>query len=466
MKYAPPLLLSFALSIAGCPSPDDSAGDTPTDTGIDTVTWELHHEIESLIYVRWDQPVPATARVEFRRADTEDWLETPVQELESGQAEFLLLGIPYDTEFVFRVVIDRGAGEHILEEQSGSTGPLPDNLPLPTVQISDPAQYEPSGAYLMSSVNLNIGGWVGGLFWKFIIDRDGNVVWAHQTSDYLWTTYMMPSRDGQDILWDQYTFWALWDNGDRSLVHRMKIDGTVTHTYETPGGHHAYAELPDQSIIWGAAVDWSTEIVRRVDLDGTSTTVWDCRDFHDELGVKEGCMSNTINYDEDSDSFLISFYTTNTVVDIDLSSGETIRWFGTHLDGYGFDPDTSAFAWQHGAHWLEPNRLLLSTHRTDVDEKELETVCREYVVDDDTQTLTNVWSFGEGEGLHAHTAGEAWRLDNGNTLHNYGSWGVIREVTPKGEIAWEVDWRSDVPDVLDRLIGRSHFISDLYAFAP
>jgi hypothetical protein len=43
-------------------------------------------------------------------------------------------------------------------------------------------------------------------------------------------------------------------------------------------------------------------------------------------------------------------------------------------------------------------------------------------------------------------------------LHNYGSSGHLREVTPDGEIAWEVEWPGT------RLLGRSVFIDDLYTF--
>jgi len=48
------------------------------------------------------------------------------------------------------------------------------------------------------------------------------------------------------------------------------------------------------------------------------------------------------------------------------------------------------------------------------------------------------------------------RLANGNTLVNYGTDGTIREVTPDGEIAWEVDFRS-------HLVGHDTLVPDLYA---
>jgi len=41
-----------------------------------------------------------------------------------------------------------------------------------------------------------------------------------------------------------------------------------------------------------------------------------------------------------------------------------------------------------------------------------------------------------GARTEARTNGEAARLPGGNTLHNYGSGSVIKEITPEGEVAW------------------------------
>ena len=54
----------------------------------------------------------------------------------------------------------------------------------------------------------------------------------------------------------------------------------------------------------------------------------------------------------------------------------------------------------------------------------------------------------------------AHRLANGNTLHNYGSDGSIREVTTDGDLVWGMEFDGT------RLMGRSVFIEDLWAFAP
>jgi hypothetical protein len=465
----PHATILLSLLALGCPPAEDTASQDsetqPETVTIEDLGWRSHEEIESLIYVSFEQLRAGSAWVEFKPVEDEEWMSTPAVELGVGPAEFLLLGLPYGLDFEYRVANDFGDGPLYSELDAGTVPAAPEQLPLAQLHSADAGAYEPSGKFLLTSVNANTGGWVTGDYWKVIIDRKGRTVWALETPSHHWTTFMRVSLNGEDLLYDQFTFWANWDSGAGSQVHRMKIDGTHLASYATPGGHHAFTELRDGSLVWTAA-SWSTETLEKLDPEGTQSTIWDCDAFHRERGINAMCQSNTVTWDEPTDTFLVSFYTTNTLVHIDHASGETLRVWGSNYGDYAFDPETSAFTWQHGAYWLDSDTILLSTHRTDVPDEELETVAREYDVDDEGLVLTNTWSFGEGEGLHAHTAGEALRLPNGNTLHNYGSYGRLREVTSDGSIVWDVDWRIELTDDYDRLIGRTTFIEDLYAFAP
>ena len=86
-----------------------------------------------------------------------------------------------------------------------------------------------------------------------------------------------------------------------------------------------------------------------------------------------------------------------------------------------------------------------------------ECVVKEYEMNYDTQTLTRVWAFGFGEGVRSTQMGEAHRLVNGNTLHNYGDGERLREVTPDREVVWDLDFRD--------YLGRTTPIEDLYELA-
>ena len=112
------------------------------------------------------------------------------------------------------------------------------------------------------------------------------------------------------------------------------------------------------------------------------------------------------------------------------------------------------FLWQHGVSWTPAGTLLMST---DIEPPggSRSTAVREYRLSEEDGTLSEVWTFDPG--VLAGTNGDAWRLDNGNTLHTVGSAGQLYEVTADGDVVWRVDFGGRY------LLGRSELVSDLYA---
>ena len=70
--------------------------------------------------------------------------------------------------------------------------------------------------------------------------------------------------------------------------------------------------------------------------------------------------------------------------------------------------------------------------------------------------MTKVWEYGEGEEINGNFLGQAMRLENGNTLVNFGGAGMLREVTPDGEVVWEVS------NELGYVMGNGEMIDDIY----
>lgn len=411
---------------------------------------ELHETYGSLVVASWDQEVEATGHLEYRF--DEDWRSTPSRAFEPGDASQIVAGVPFSTELEVRLVLDQGFGEEVGETLSIETGAVPASLPVPELTLAELEAMDPDSEYLLGCMNQSPGGWVGGAFWTFVMDRQGRMVWAHPTEGDDWTIYCSVSRDGESLLLDEATYWADWDGGQGSRIRRMKLDGTVVEVVATPGLHHPFTELPDGSLVYGRAIN-EYENLKKINPDGTDSILWSCEDWFTELEVNADCQSNSLWWDEASDSFLFSFFLTSEVVQIDHQTGEVLAAWGWLPGSYAFEPVTAKFSWQHAPHFTSEGHLLLSTE-TPAEETEV----REYRIDAETQTLELVWSFGEGEGIHAETAGEAWRLGNGNTLHNYGSATRLREITPEGEVVWEVYWPGR-----SRLLGRTTFIEDLYA---
>ena len=452
------LLLLFAL--LGCKdrgeieadtdTDTDSDSDTDTDTDLGTISWRLHEDIESLVYVSWDQGSAGTAHVEYRF--DEEWVSTPELSVEAGRAEALLLGIPYDTDVDFRVV----SGSLTSDDRTASTGNLPSGLPVPELLSGNSDRWLADGHYLLGSINSETGGWTDGKYWMWIVDRQGRIVWAMPGEEQHFTIYLQVSRDN-DILWDVSTYWSEFDNGALSRIHRMKIDGAISESYAAPGMHHCFIEMPDRSILWGSASGGNEKLKRR-NSDGTTDTVWDCQPFYDQLGLDDWCHTNSIWLDEANDTLLLSFPTRDTfVLEVDVETGEELRWFGHIPQAWGFDPPQSAFEYQHGATYTDAGTLLVSSQ---VSPSSYEGVVREYELDDKGEILREVWSYGQGDGIEARYAGEAHRLSNGNTLHNTGTTPRVREITEDGEVVWDLAFEGS------RLIGRTTWLEDLYTLAP
>ncbi len=244
-------LLSVAFAAACAPPP-----------AVEPPSWELHPDIGSLVTVSWEQLESATTVVEYG-FDEGSWLRSPARDLEPGPQEQLLLGIPYDTEFSLRLVSEIDGEEQVTEEERASTGPLAEPLLIPELLVGDSEAWEPTGRYLYTSLFWQDKPFYGAC-WRLILDRQGRVVWMMENEANSQTFYASVSRDGDDLLWDDTRLFYPSD----SAVRRMKIDGSEVQAYETPALLHAFAELDDESVVWGSYAGGFFETLRQVDVDG------------------------------------------------------------------------------------------------------------------------------------------------------------------------------------------------------
>jgi len=328
-------------------------------------------------------------------------------------------------------------------------------LPLPTLLEYDAKQAYAPGNYLITSINSHSGGWRGGTYWTIVLDRQGRVVWARPTPDAHWTLYVtIDPLTRTHFLWDESTYWSDYDQGNGSQIHRAYLDEEIS-TIPTRGLHHEWVMLPDGTLAWGSqsGTDSSTEaLVELPPGADESNVIWTCGDDWPGAGT---CESNGLFYNPDSNSYIYSFYTNSSVVEVARSTGQSLWWAGTVADGYRFDPADSKFSWQHGVSITSGGHLLLSTKKYASDpEGDQSTVVREYAIDHGTDTLHEVWHCDSG--AYATTNGDAWRLPNGNTLHVVGSIGQIEEYLPDCTVVWHLDFGSNY------LLGRGEFVEDLY----
>jgi hypothetical protein len=90
----------------------------------------------------------------------------------------------------------------------------------------------------------------------------------------------------------------------------------------------------------------------------------------------------------------------------------------------------------------------------------------EFEIDRQNRRLVEKWSYNTGREWPMYK-GMAIRVSNGNVLANYGSGGVIREITPGGNTAFEIKFdapnATDGNDFYNKMVGHNELIDDLYA---
>ena len=407
----------------------------------------------SILEVRWTQVGAGERWLEYS-VDEGVWLQSPPVRYPDGEASALALGLPFASTVQVRLAWAGGTSEVI----SAETGELPEGAPRTATIEGDSGQWDPLVPWVLTCLygeNDEIDG-----SWSIIVDRQGRTVWALENEARRISLQTQPSYDGSHLLIDQNSFWGSFDYGEGSTVQRVRITGEVQETLATPRLHHPFTELADGSLAWGAiASSYRDETLEILHPDGTQETLWSCAAFLSDVGASRGnyCGSNTLFWSPEAGTFLYSFYSFETMVEIDATTGKTLRYFGHVDDGaWAFGPPEAAFWWQHGGHYTADGTLLVSSKDEDGG---TETVFREYRLDEGRETLVEVRSFGQGQGIYADVMGEADYTPGGSVLHNYGDAARLREVSADGAVTWDISWNADY-------IGRTTPIADLYTFQP
>lgn len=444
--------------LACAPSPRTDARETggpPVETGdaeatVEDFTLVVDPSVVTMIHATWTDPGASESWVEYR-FETADWRVAPT----TGTGAATLLGIPPETAVEARAVAMVDGETRHSAIADATTGVLPPNLLVPAIDSYDPSIAD-EAPYVMISVAA--GNYTfSPPYWIEIFDRAGRIVWYVQTPNNLFTFYPTVGLDGTHIWWDASNVFgmAIVD----PYVTRQTLDGRWSGRLDVPDLSQAISEGPDGRFFYARHVGEAYEL-DVLEPDGSTSTVWDCgawaRDHGEDPSI---CYMNTCNWSERHGTVLASLVLADTVFEVDVATGEPIRQMGQLSIGepYAFSPTESTFEFQHDPMWLDNGNLLVSTHQPGWSGIQ---IAAEYSVDDATHTLTRAWSYTSTD-VWATQMGEALRLPNGNTVQGYGQDGVLREVTPDGDIAFQASWEKDSQGY--RVVGHASFLPDLYA---
>ncbi len=420
----------------GCTGLEAVEGDFTIDVQVDDA-------MVTLVEVNWTTDEPGYSWVEYGTTQAME-LSTDVSSEATTDHSFLLYGVPALSD-IYVTAYTEIDGEVLTSFAEISTPNVPSNLPDPTVTVFDEDRAD-SSLYIVGSI-------LGENNLLFAINREGEWLWYTEPDDTLCTFDTQISRDGHGLV---YNLFAMDNSLHHGYLNHIGIDGQVTDEFITVGAHHAFAQLPDgnTAVIVADVRDWQNpgtgevetvvgDAIQEIDAEGNLQTIfstWDWSDpwVHEDWdveyypGMKDWTHGNSLAYYEDRDTYLISLANIDTVLEVNRTTGDVVRSFGPRME-YDYLPGTPPADFQHDAQ-LTPQGTLIMTSRIEHDH----TLGIEYSIDESTKTLEEVWSYGDDANLLAITQGQITILPNGNTLVNFGTAGVIREVTPEGDVVWEL----------------------------
>jgi hypothetical protein len=447
-----------------------TAGAGAGDSYVSGVTVTVSTKVNTILIVTWTQAKAADqVFLEFSFAGSGTMTSRAVAGA-TGAHRDVVLGVPGSTAVTLRIVSRTAGTDYKTKDYTGTTGVVPSGMPKPTVSMYD-ATAASSDRWMVGAVENSPNTcssdscYFYSTWWVYIMDRQGRIVWyyADGTSTDV-SSFPQVARDGEYLFFEKRAFST---TGTPSVV-KMTLD---RETYATSVMVPYLSDGVDMTSDGALLYDTEERMrpnseLRQMTRDGTVTTIWKCP----STGFAN-CYSNVVSWDPATDTVLLSFPESNNVAQIDRRTGTLVATYGTGTGSYTFSPSPWSFVWQHYANISPSGTLLVSSHLPQYTKDSAagpsQHAFEEFMIDRTNKRLTRVWIFGDAaaDGPEwAASRGEAVRLKNGNTLVNYGTGGVIREVTPAKKTVFYVKFDiSSANDYFNKLVGHNFLIDDLYA---
>ncbi len=435
------------------------------DSYVANVSVTVHPQINTVLVVTWMQMTQST----------ETWLEFSFeagnvmtsrhQPGATGMHRDVVLGVPGAVNVTLRIMNSQGATTVATKDYTGMTKAVPSGMPVGTVMNYDATLASPD-RWLLGAVEDSEGGgdvdYYRATAWLFVMDRKGRVVWywADPASNAT-SGFVRQARDGDYIIVDKRSF----SGGGSTGVVKMSLDRQYFEQVTVPGLSDCIDTTTDGSLLY----DVDGELRER-NKAGTVRNIWNC---HTVFGAQFNCYTNTVTWNQKEDTVFMSFPEPRMIVEINRATGMLVAQFGAGTGAWTFAPPLTtpptawSFGFQHFPNLTAAGTLLVSSHMPGFEATNKPTANQhafiEFTLDRTAKKLTEKWRYTDGPEW-PHAKGMAIRLANGNTLVNYGTGGVIRELTADKKTVFYVKF--DTPtgsDFYNKMVGNTFFVNDLYA---
>ena len=424
------LLLVWACSKDG----DDSSGSglvqnvtaEPTDVG-------------TVIRVAFDTKDEATATVKFGPEDLR--YETPAT-AKGTHHEVLLVGLPALTTAHYQIVVGGDADE----ERTVETGTVDPSFQPLTVTGEGNDRF--AGVTMLGSSTR-----------VALLDPEGRYVWNHiDERPGLFSYRMRLLRDGSGVVYNVANVSGEPTSEGTGLV-KVPFDGSSETFVALDYMAHDFVELEDGTFAGiafkeGPLPDKCKDVYTKlgktallgnhiveVAPDGTQTEVWDswdcfdpCVDVSDTLDdpVPEPgwTFTNALDYDEATDSYLVSMRHLSSIASVSRATGECNWVFGSTPSATTV-PTGEVFKHEHQFEYLADQGQMLVF---DNDGAGFVSRVLEYAFDPKKPKAELIWSYQDIP--FSPVLGDVQRIDDGDTMIVWSLAGRLDRVTADGESVW------------------------------
>jgi hypothetical protein len=325
-----------------------------------------------------------------------------------------------------------------------ATDSLIGGLGLPKITVATKSTVSPTfggflvlGAYALAEASLP----------AYIVDADGEVVWAYTASQTWDVTSARMDHAGTHLLLNN----SNKPNGTATSVHRVSMDGLSDEDLsgKLAGAQLQLAVLPDETVAFFAANPTGCPDLKEYSATGTVTTI---ANTGTAQGVADDCEVWSLQHCRDDDTLVFSDIAHQSIVKVRRRDGATL-WVLN--GGAATFTGTTWQGGQVGLHVLAADRLLFFgnnskilggvSSQTSLGGAGDGSLASELALDVSGNEASQVWSYKASPGIQNDVMGDVQRLPNGNTIVAYSTKGVIDEVDAGGTLLQEWTW-SDGPD--------------------
>jgi hypothetical protein len=360
------------------------------------------------------------AEIEFGLTE-EYGLTAPVDLGEAGYRT-LLLGMKPGRTYNYRIVAHAGGDACASQNFTIETGARPTDLPNVTIQTPNPDALD--GGFLVT------GTYQTGP--AYIMDGDGEFVWWYNMGE---VTRARMSYDGKFM-------WMVKGNvpQGQAKVVRVAMDGTGEEDLSGQFAdlNHDLALTSDGRVVFFAYSSSGCDDIKVWSEQGGAQTIVNAADAH---GAGSPCHLNALHYSPEDDTIVFSDLDHNNITKVNMDGSTVWVLGGTTSD---FSGDGSQWNRQHGFHLLGTDRILIFNN-SGLGASDGggfgngSSLGLEIALDLASNTATLEWQY-DGGGIANQIMGDIQRLDNGNTLVNYSTQGIVHEVDPSGTLVQSLTW--------------------------